>query len=219
VNDFAGYRLYRATGESDSSYYLIWEGTARKYEDTDVSATEQYFYYLTAYDDGNQNWEDPGVSLESGRFWCWTGWITVGVTPSNTDIKLGTSEYLSGANVRATEGDIVGVLLNHVSHDKRELFEKFIYEIFIPKAKILSGREQQTFRQLRVLKPVRMNEDSTYTYVLLMDPLVQHANYNPMSMYYLKKMYGNEKAKEYMKMFKESLKFPQMDYFVIQSKY
>ncbi len=87
VNDFAGYRLFRATGSSDSSYYLIWEGNAHMYEDTEVSTEEQYFYYLTAYDNGSQNWEDPGVSLESGRFWCWTGWHPVGVTPNATAIN------------------------------------------------------------------------------------------------------------------------------------
>jgi hypothetical protein len=91
VNDFVGYRLYRAAGRSDSSYNLIWEGTARKYEDTDVSAMEQYFYYLTVYDDGTQNWEDPGVSLESGRFWCWTGWIQEGITISTSSVNSGAN--------------------------------------------------------------------------------------------------------------------------------
>ena len=87
VPDFAGYRLYRAVGRRDSTYYLIYEGTDHKYVDRDVSLGHQYFYYLTAFDDGSQNWEDPGVSLESSRFWCWTGWAPEGVSPATAPIE------------------------------------------------------------------------------------------------------------------------------------
>ena len=86
VNDFAGYRIYRAVGRRDSTYYRVWEGTANKWEDTNVSEGIQYFYYLVAYDNGSQNWQDPGVSLECSRFWCWTGWAPEGVTPTSAPI-------------------------------------------------------------------------------------------------------------------------------------
>ncbi len=78
-DDFAGYRVYRATGARDSAYHQIYDGTANEYIDTDVSGGFQYFYYVVAYDDGSENWEEPGVSLETGRFYCWTGWAPEGV--------------------------------------------------------------------------------------------------------------------------------------------
>ena len=87
VQDFAGYRVYRAVGRRDSTYYKIYDGTDNQFVDTDVTSGTQYFYYLVAYDDGTQNWEDPGVSLESGRFWCWTGWAPEGVTPTVAPIN------------------------------------------------------------------------------------------------------------------------------------
>jgi len=73
------------------------------------------------------------------------------------------------------------------------------------------------FRQTRVLHPVKPNEDGTYTYVFLMDPLIPDADYSILN--YLKKMYGEEKANEYYKMFTESLNRPQEGYKVIQSRY
>ena len=82
VEDFEGYRLYKATGARDSVYHLIYDGTANEYTDKKVISGFQYFYYLVAYDDGSQNWEDAGVSLESGRFHCWTGWAPTGVSPA-----------------------------------------------------------------------------------------------------------------------------------------
>lgn len=82
VNDFAGYRVYRAVGARDSVYYKVYEGTANEYVDTAVSTGFQYFYYVTAYDDGSQNWEDPGVSLESSKYFCWTGWAPNGASPA-----------------------------------------------------------------------------------------------------------------------------------------
>jgi hypothetical protein len=62
-----------------------------------------------------------------------------------------------------------------------------------------------------------MNKDSTYTYVFLMDPVIPKGEYEILV--YLKKMYGEEKAKEYYKMFDESLISPQEQYIVVQSQY
>lgn len=124
---------------------------------------------------------------------------------------------LSGANLRAAEGETVWVLLNHIKADKREQFEKFIHEIFWPKAVDLAPADRQAFRQTRVLHPTEPNEDGTWTYVFLMDPLIPEQSYKIL--YYLKKMYSEEKAKEYHKMWKESYSTPQEGYTCIQSKY
>jgi hypothetical protein len=76
VADFAGYRIYRAMGRNDTTFQKIWEcgGTSRvpvstKFVDTSVRRGVAYYYYVTAYDDGSQNWEAPGRSLESGKYW------------------------------------------------------------------------------------------------------------------------------------------------------
>ena len=87
VIDFAGYRLYKATGARDSTYRVIYDGTENEYVDKDVSPDFQYFYYVVAYDDGTQNWEDPGVSLESSKYYCWTGWAPNGVKPATSPIS------------------------------------------------------------------------------------------------------------------------------------
>jgi hypothetical protein len=82
VEDFEGYRLFKAIGARDSVYRLIYDGTGNEFIDEDVFSGFQYFYYLVAYDNGSQNWEEPGVSLESGKYYCWTGWSPTGVTPA-----------------------------------------------------------------------------------------------------------------------------------------
>ena len=76
VNDFAGYRVYRAQGLNDSLYTKIWEcggnsgnPLATSYIDSSVQRGFAYYYYVTSFDDGTQNWEEPGKSLESGKYW------------------------------------------------------------------------------------------------------------------------------------------------------
>ena len=76
VIDFAGYRVYRAVGRNDTTFQKIFEcgGSSgvpltTHYVDTGVKRGFPYFYYVTAYDDGSQNWEQPGRSLESGKYW------------------------------------------------------------------------------------------------------------------------------------------------------
>jgi len=68
--------VYRAQGRNDTLFTKIWEcggnsgvPVTTSYRDTTVQRGFSYYYYVTAYDDGTQNWEQPGVSLESGKYW------------------------------------------------------------------------------------------------------------------------------------------------------
>ena len=89
ASDFAGYRVYRASGDYYYDYdmegdivvgdwkliFECGEGTANalthSYDDATAERGKAYFYYVTAFDDGVQN--EPGVngkreSLESGQY-------------------------------------------------------------------------------------------------------------------------------------------------------
>lgn len=76
ITDFAGYRVYRTQAINYNPYKLIWEcggntgiPVKTSFVDTSVQRGFAYFYYVTSYDDGSQNWEEPGKSLESGKYW------------------------------------------------------------------------------------------------------------------------------------------------------
>lgn len=74
VKDFAGYRLYRAAISPDNRWEMIYEmGGAsgnpieHSYIDSNIIMGFNYYYAVTAFDDGKQNYLNPGVSLESSR--------------------------------------------------------------------------------------------------------------------------------------------------------
>lgn len=88
VSDFAGYRVYRSVGEPDptvSENRLIGEwvkvfecgdGTdnptiTHQYEDTEAARGQAYYYYVSAFDDGQNNIGVDGKDrgrLESGKY-------------------------------------------------------------------------------------------------------------------------------------------------------
>jgi hypothetical protein len=119
---------------------------------------------------------------------------------------------------RATEGSTVWVLVNVVKPDKREQFEKFVFEIFWPGAKKLSAAYQQAFKQTRVLKPVEADKDGNYPYLFIMDPIVPSVDYSLFGVPV--KMYGEQKETEYMDMFIDAMASPQqIKYTVVQSRF
>jgi len=74
VRDFAGYRVYRAAVFPDNEWDLIFEcggetgvPLINSYKDTNLIMGFNYYYAVTAFDDGTQNFLNPGVSLESSR--------------------------------------------------------------------------------------------------------------------------------------------------------
>jgi hypothetical protein len=79
VGDFAGYRVYRAIGSPDTTFQRVFAcgaGTdhpqiVNEWEDVNAQRGQEYYYYVTAFDDGSGN--APGVhgiseSLESGSY-------------------------------------------------------------------------------------------------------------------------------------------------------
>ncbi|MBW6457772.1 MAG: hypothetical protein K0B52_01275, partial [FCB group bacterium] len=82
---FEGFRIYRAFVEKDSTYRMVVDcnitlgnldnyrvgNTSDEFEFLDVQPLrgQNYYYYITSYDDGSQNLMKPGVALESSPFY------------------------------------------------------------------------------------------------------------------------------------------------------
>jgi hypothetical protein len=73
---FNGYRVYRAVGKPDTMYKVIFECNASNavsiFEDTTPQRGINHFYYVVSKDDGTQNDLQPGVPLESSKFYTMT---------------------------------------------------------------------------------------------------------------------------------------------------
>ncbi|MEN8155952.1 MAG: DUF4440 domain-containing protein [Bacteroidota bacterium] len=118
---------------------------------------------------------------------------------------------------RAVQGEPAFITLNTVAAEKREVFEQFIYEVMYESMIESGGLNEQVISTTRMFNPVRANEDGSYTYVFMADPVIPGVSY--YIMHYLEQMYGEEEAKEKMKMFTESLVEPQTFIELTQSKY
>ncbi len=103
---FEGYRIYRAQGKADSTYYLIADlnktdgNIAHEYSDYNAVRGQGYFYYISAYDDGSTN---NGVPLLSSPFWTRTNKAAYLLKPPSetlADIRIVPNPY----NIRNTDG-------------------------------------------------------------------------------------------------------------------
>lgn len=155
---------------------------------------------------------DNDVSYESRSASTWT------VIKENGEWKIKHAHISAGKDTyRAIEGESAWIALNKVAADKREVFEKFIYEVLFDKVIELGGLNELVLNNMRILHPAGANEDGSYTYVFMADPIIPGVNYTIM--HYLVQVYDEEEAKEKMKMFSESLVEPQMLIELTQSKH
>lgn len=136
-------------------------------------------------------------------------------------VLISTTSYAQGKGkqpprMQAAEGEEVWVIVNTVKADKREQFEKFMFEIFLPTVENATGDERKVFIATRLLMPTKVNEDGTYHYVFLMDPVIKGADYQFLPQ--LTRAYGAAKAQEYAKMLEDTLAKPQIGYSQTQGK-
>lgn len=75
-SNFKGYRVYRAIHTSDTLFEKIFEcgaGTANpltdEYNDMTALRGFDYYYYISTFDDGSTNTIQPGVPMESSKFY------------------------------------------------------------------------------------------------------------------------------------------------------
>ncbi|MBI5942751.1 MAG: hypothetical protein HY864_00140 [Chloroflexi bacterium] len=115
-------------------------------------------------------------------------------------------------DVRAHAGDEVWVVLNHIRAEKREACEYFLNSILMPAA---AHVRPDVYNKTRVLHPVNPNEDSTFTYIFLMDPVIPTGVYDIATI--LHEFYKPELADEYMKIWSEALASPQIGFAQVQS--
>ena len=124
--------------------------------------------------------------------------------------------------LRADEGELVWIILNHVKPDKRQQFEEFmeimnqVFDDLIKEDKV-SAEEAKSFKQVRLLYPTKANEDGSFTYIFLADPWIEGVESGIG--YWLRKKFPEEEAKKYGQMFSDSLMHPQTSYMSKQGKH
>ncbi len=87
--------------------------------------------------------------------------------------------------MKAKSGDQVLTVLNHIKFDKREEFNKILFDEVMPaySAYVDSSAENNKLndnaeKAMRMLLPMSMNEDSTWTFIMFADPYYEGALYN-----------------------------------------
>jgi hypothetical protein len=140
-----------------------------------------------------------------------------GTTKSATTIPSTSAE---AAPVRGAIGDTVRVIINHVRWDKRDQFDRFVHEVLYPAMVQAAPSDPLTARQMRrarVLRPLGIGRDSTYSYVFLVDPVAGSEAYSFPRLF--ARVYSESQANEYMQQFRESLARPQESYLVINMQW
>ncbi len=86
---------------------------------------------------------------------------------------------------KAKIGDTTLTVLNHIKYDKKEEFNAILFDEVMPacydyKDTIVEKNQlnKLAFESMRILNPLRVNEDSTWTFIMFADPYFQGALYN-----------------------------------------
>ncbi len=128
----------------------------------------------------------------------------------------------SEVKLRADEGELVWIILNHVKPDKRQQFEEFMefmnqnFEDLIKEGKA-SPEEAKAYKQMRILHPTQANEDGSYPYIFLGDPWIEGVESRLGS--WFRKKYSEKEIKRQYQMFSDSLMHRQVTYMLKQTKH
>jgi hypothetical protein len=98
---------------------------------------------------------------------------------------------------RAQQGDTVYVVEHYVRPERRQQFEDFVNTILWPAFQKTAAQKPargRVVRQTRMLRPMSANDDGTFTYTFLLDPVVAGESYNVYDV--LREVYSEEEARQ-----------------------
>ena len=130
--------------------------------------------------------------------------------------KIKHAHISSGADrYRAVEEESVWVLVNRIKADKKEVFEELIYNDILKNSKEAGGAQADIISSVRILNPMNPDEDGNFTYVFIMDPMIEGVDYSIGSV--LLQFFDEEVANEKVKLWTDCYAEPQYGYSLTQN--
>jgi len=118
---------------------------------------------------------------------------------------------------RAVEGDTLFLAFLDVKAESKEEFERLSHEMLFDKISEADQQAEFISTKVRMMHPSEANEDGTFTYLVIFDPMFSgEYNFNTSNLY--AKIYGEEKGKELDDQLGETLAGDQKSYTMIQSR-
>jgi hypothetical protein len=112
----------------------------------------------------------------------------------------------------ARRGQRVAVWVDVIKPDKRAAWAHLLHDVIAPAA---LQCEPQVLRSTRLLEPVAANEDGTWTFAIMPDPLYERFDYDATR--YVREVFGQEKADEADRVWEECHARPQYAIDLVQS--
>jgi hypothetical protein len=113
---------------------------------------------------------------------------------------------------RAAQGQPVLVCVSTIKADKRDDFRRYLDEVKGPAVRAI---KPDVHASVRLLEPSQPNADGTWTFIWLMDPVVEGEDYEMEPMY--EAFYGQAHVAERMREWDECHASEQVCYELVQS--
>lgn len=116
---------------------------------------------------------------------------------------------------RAKEGEKVWIMINKVKADVKEEYEKYMTDVFYDLLLTTqTAKLQEQYKTSRWLTGTKENEDGTWNYVFIMDPVVEDGDYRFEPLFMEK--YEEEEAKKLIAQYNSFMAEPMTFYELTQ---
>jgi hypothetical protein len=127
--------------------------------------------------------------------------VLASCTPMATS-QNGVSASTAGS-MHAVPGDTVWVISNHVQAARRADFQNFVDTVWQAGSRSSDPSLANGFRHAHVFYPTEPDQDGTYNYVFLIDPVLKGVDYDlPRT---VGRLFNADEANRLMRLFSESL--------------
>jgi hypothetical protein len=118
---------------------------------------------------------------------------------------------------RAVEGDTLFLAFHDIKAENKEEYERLVHDMLLDRISEADQQAEFISTKVRMLHPTEANEDETYTYLFIFDPMYSgDYGFNNYNLY--TKIYGEEKGTELDEQFAATMAGSQRSYLMVQSR-